>query len=241
MFFKETMNNTGILYGVGVGPGDPELITVKALKTISACRYVSFIDPGKNRKAVAFEIARAAMPEIENKEKIRLEIPMTTDRNLMRARHRSAFATISEKLKPGDSVAFLTLGDVSVYSTFGYLRKLADEAGFRTGMVSGVPSFCAAAAAMSTDLVLGGQNLHVFCASDANLEPFLTLKGTRVLMKGPESLPRIIKTIKEKRLDATLISNCGMENEMIVKSVKEMDVGEHLSYYSLIITCGEGL
>ena len=237
---RKIMDNTGILYGIGVGPGDPELITVKALKTISACRYVSFIAPGKNRKSVAFEIARAAMPEIESKEKIRLEIPMTSDKDLMRASHRSAFAAISEKLKAGDSVAFLSLGDVSVYSTFGYLRKLADEAGFSTRMVSGVPAFCAAAAAMNTDLVLGDQNLHVFCASDANLASFLEMKGTRVLMKGPESLPRIIKTIKEKRLDAGLVSNCGMENEVIVRPVKEMDGGESLSYYSLIIVRGEG-
>jgi precorrin-2/cobalt-factor-2 C20-methyltransferase len=239
MFVKEIMDNSGILYGVGVGPGDPELITVKALKTISACRYVSFIDPGKDRRAVAFEIARAAMPEIESKEKIRLEIPMTPDKDLMRARHRRAFAAISEKLKAGGSIAFLTLGDVSVYSTFGYLRKLAEEAGFSTRMVSGVPSFCAAAAAMNTDLVLGDQNLHIFCASDANLDSFLELKGTRVLMKGPGSLPRIIKTIKEKSLDASLISNCGMKNEVIVRSVREMDGDEGLSYYSLITIGGE--
>jgi precorrin-2/cobalt-factor-2 C20-methyltransferase len=230
------MNST--LYGVGVGPGDPELITIKALKTISACRYVSFIDPGKNRKPVAYEIARAAMPEIETKEQIRLEIPMTSDKNLMSARHRSAFDAIRKRLDSGGSVAFLTLGDVSVYSTFGYLRKLAREAGFRTSMVSGVPSFCAAAAALNTDLVLGGQNLHIFCASDANLDAFLTLKGTRVFMKGPESLPRIIKKLKEKRLEAGLISNCGMENEVIIKSVKEMG-DEKLSYYSIIITGGE--
>jgi precorrin-2/cobalt-factor-2 C20-methyltransferase len=228
------MNNTGILYGVGVGPGDPELITVKALKTISACRYVSFIEAGKNRKPVAYEIARAAMPEIAAKEQIRLEIPMTKDKALMSDSHKSAFRVINEKLAAGDNVAFLTLGDVSVYSTFGYLRKLACEAGFRTSMVSGVPSFCAAAAAMNTDLVLGEQNLHIFCASDANLDAFLALKGTRVLMKGPESLPRIIRTIKEKSLDAALISNCGMENEVIVESVKDMS-DEILSYYSLII------
>ncbi|MDR2795807.1 MAG: precorrin-2 C(20)-methyltransferase [Spirochaetaceae bacterium] len=229
------MNCTGILYGVGVGPGDPELITVKALKTISACRYVSFIDSGKNRKAVAYEIARAAMPEIEKKEKIHIKIPMTADKTLMRAHHSDAFNAIGESLKAGDSVAFLTLGDVSVYSTFGYLRKLANEAGFQTRMISGVPSFCAAAAAMNTDLVLGEQNLHIFCASEANLDAFLALKGTRVLMKGPGKLPHIIKTLKEKCLDAGLVSNCGMENEVIVKPVKEMNGDESLSYYSLII------
>jgi precorrin-2/cobalt-factor-2 C20-methyltransferase len=236
----QDMNNTGILYGVGVGPGDPELITVKALKTISGCRYVSFIDPGENRKAVAFEIARAAMPEIEKKEKIRVAVPMTADKALMRTHHSCAFDAISESLKSGDSVAFLTLGDVSLYSTFGYLRKLANEAGFETRMVSGVPSFCAAAAALNSDLALGDQNLHIFYTSQANLDAFLALKGTKVFMKGPASLPYIIKTVKEKGLDASLISNCGMENEIIVKSVKEMDGDEGFGYYSLVIMGGGG-
>ncbi|MDR2802794.1 MAG: precorrin-2 C(20)-methyltransferase, partial [Treponema sp.] len=160
------MKTKGVLYGVGVGPGDPELITVKALKTISACGCVSFIDSGEGRTAAAFEIARAAMPEVDKKEKIRLTIPMTSDKKLMRSHHNSAFGVIAGKLNEGADVAFLTLGDVSVYSTFGYLRKLADEAGFETRMVSGVPSFCAAAAALNRDLVLGEQNLHIFCASD---------------------------------------------------------------------------
>ncbi|MDR3355990.1 MAG: precorrin-2 C(20)-methyltransferase [Spirochaetaceae bacterium] len=233
------MNNSGILYGVGVGPGDPELITVKALKTISACRYVAYIDPGKGRRAVAFEIARAAMPEIEEKERIPVTIPMTADKALMSAHHRAAFDTIGGALLGGDDVAFLSLGDISVYSTFGYLRRLAREAGFTARMVSGVPSFCAAAAALDTDLVLGERNLHVFCASDTNLDAFLSLEGTRVLMKGPESLPRILETLKERGLDAALVSNCGMENELVVRSVKGLDGTGSLSYYSLVITGGE--
>jgi precorrin-2/cobalt-factor-2 C20-methyltransferase len=102
-------------------------------------------------------------------------------------------------------------------------------------MVSGVPSFCAAAAALNRDLVLGEQNLHIFCASDDNLDQFLALKGTRVFMKGPSSMAKIIKTIKERDLDASLVSNCGMKNEVIEKSITKMD-DETRGYYTLIIT-----
>ncbi|MDR0382981.1 MAG: precorrin-2 C(20)-methyltransferase [Spirochaetaceae bacterium] len=229
------MNNKGILYGVGVGPGDPELVTVKALKTISACDCVAFIDPGNGRRAVAFEIARAAAPEMEQKEKLRLAIPMTADKSLMRSCHDKALALIGEKLNSGKDVCFLSLGDVSIYSTFGYLRKLAREAGFETRAVSGVPSFCAAAAALGRDLALGDQNLHIFCATETNLDASLALKGTRVFMKGPSGVPRVIKAVKEKALNAGLVSNCGMENEVIVGSLSGTDENRKFGYYSLII------
>ncbi|MDR0409680.1 MAG: precorrin-2 C(20)-methyltransferase [Spirochaetaceae bacterium] len=237
----------GILYGVSVGPGDPELITVKALKTIAACDYVAFIDPGKGRKAAAFEIARAAAPEIERKKLIRLAIPMTNDAALMRESHCEAFNIISGRLREGANTAFLTLGDVSVYSTFGYLRELATASGFETRMISGVPSFCAAAAALNSDLALGEKNLHIFYASESNLDAFLELKGTRVFMKGPSSIPLIIKKIKEKGLRASLVSNCGMENELIIKQPCEPACGHDagagdtgaLGYYTLIIAGDE--
>ncbi|MDR1148936.1 MAG: precorrin-2 C(20)-methyltransferase [Spirochaetaceae bacterium] len=233
------MKNEGILYGVSVGPGDPELITVKALKTISACTYISFIDPGKNQKAVAFEIARAALPEIEQKKQIRLTIPMTADKDIMHIHQAKAFDTIAGHLNEGANVSFITLGDVSVYSSFGYLRKLARAAGFETRMISGVPSFCAAAAALDIDLALGEQDFHIFCAPEAGLDDFLALKGTRIFMKGPSKIPRIIKKIKEKRLDAGLVSNCGMKNELVVKSLQEYDAESDLGYYSLIIVKGD--
>jgi precorrin-2/cobalt-factor-2 C20-methyltransferase len=223
----------GIFYGVGVGPGDPELITVKALKTISACPCVSFIDPGRGRKAVAYEIARAAAPEIEQKEKIRLTISMTEDKALMHSHHIAAFSAISERLNSGLDVCFLTLGDVSIYSTFGYLRKIAVEAGFHTQMVSGVPSFCAAAAVLNTDLALGEQDLHIFYTGKTAVFP--GLKGTRVFMKGPSARPDLIKTIKENGLDASLVSSCGMENQIVVDSIKESDMEQEFGYYSLVI------
>ncbi|MDR2096900.1 MAG: precorrin-2 C(20)-methyltransferase [Spirochaetaceae bacterium] len=231
----------GVFYGIGVGPGDPELITVKALKTIAACSCVSFIDPGKGRKAAAFEIARAAMPEIELKEKIRLVIPMTQDKELMRTHHIAAFNAVSERLNAGIDVCFLTIGDVSIYSTFGYLQKIARDKGFETRMVSGVPSFCAAAAVLNTDLVLGEQNLHVFYTGETELDKFLALKGTQVFMKGPSAVPNLIKLIKEKGLDAGLVSNCGMDNQIVVKPVKEIPIGQEFGYYSLVIVKeGEG-
>ncbi|MDR1257263.1 MAG: precorrin-2 C(20)-methyltransferase [Spirochaetaceae bacterium] len=235
------MKDKGILYGTGVGPGDPELITVKALKTMAACDYVAFIDPGSSRRAVAYEIARAALPEIERKEKIRLDIPMTTDKAAMRSYHVRALALIAEKLNAGSDVCFLSLGDISVYSTFGYLRKLAREAGFETRAVSGIPSFCASAAALDIDLALGEQNLHIFCASDTNLDAALALGGTRVFMKGPSGMPRVIEAVKKRVLDAALVSNCGMENEILVASVRGMGECKGAGYYSLIIVRdGEG-
>ena len=122
----------GILYGVGVGPGDPELMTVKAVRTVERCPVIALPQSGRG-ECTAYEIAKEAVPALEKKEKLLLSMPMTRDQDTLLESWREAADQIARKLDLGQDVAFLTLGDPAVYSTYLYLHRLVEKMGYEAG------------------------------------------------------------------------------------------------------------
>jgi precorrin-2/cobalt-factor-2 C20-methyltransferase len=224
---------SGVLYGVGVGPGDPELLTLKAVRIVSDCDAVCF--PG-NDTALAFEIACSGIPAIGSKEQIPLELPMTRDEERLRRAWETSAARIMDMLQAGKSVAFLTLGDVSIYSTFGYLRRIVEKQGYETRAVPGVTSFCAAAAALGEDLALREEPLHIIPASYPDVPAALRMGGAKVLMKAGTALPAVRSLLEEQGLaDATgVVENCGMTGERVWKRITDMG-DEKPGYFTVLI------
>ena len=135
----------GILYGVGVGPGDPGLMTVKAVRTALDCDVIAV--PHKEReKCLALKIALGAAPELAEKPLLTVDMPMTKDKQRLEAAYIAGIDLLSQTLDTGKNVAFLTLGDPTVYSTYLYLHTRVADRGYETKIIPGVTSFCAAAA-----------------------------------------------------------------------------------------------
>ena len=110
----------GILYGIGVGPGDPELMTLKAVRLLKEADLIAA--PGQDvRETAAFRIAVQAVPEIAEKELLPVEMPMMMDRKILEEAHRAGAKLLEDQLAAGKRIAFITLGDPTVYSTFTYL------------------------------------------------------------------------------------------------------------------------
>ncbi|MBQ6325260.1 MAG: precorrin-2 C(20)-methyltransferase, partial [Clostridia bacterium] len=104
----------GIAYGVGVGPGDPELMTYRAARLIRENEVIAV--PGREPKeAVAYRIAAGAVPEIADKELVPVYMPMIKDRALIDAEHRKAAKLLEGYLDAGKNVVYITLGDPTVY------------------------------------------------------------------------------------------------------------------------------
>ena len=107
----------GILYGVGVGPGDPELMTLKAVRMIRENEVIAV--PGAEAKeTVAYQIAVQAVPELADKELLSIYMPMTHDAKELEENHRKGAKALEEVLDQGKDIVFLTLGDPTIYSTF---------------------------------------------------------------------------------------------------------------------------
>ena len=222
---------SGILYGLGVGPGDPVLLTLKALRLIRENPVIAV--PGNDIKAsVAYQIVKGAYPKLDEKELIPVAMPMTKDRELLEKSHEEAADRVEECLQKGQNVVFLTLGDPTVYSTYLYVHKRIAQRGYRTELTSGITSFCAVAAKLNIGLVEKAEELHVIPAS-YQIEDALKLPGTKVLMKAGRKIGQVKELLKKAGMQAMMIENCGMENEKIYQTVDE--IPENAGYYSLII------
>ena len=220
-----------VFYGVGVGPGDPELLTLKAVRIIEECDVLAV--PGKTKEdSVAYGIALAAVPKIAQKETICIHMPMTKDEKKLRESHENGAAQIIRLLEQDRSVAFLTLGDPTIYSTYLYLQKLVQEAGYETAIISGIASFLAAGAALNTGLVEKDEQLHVI-PSSYGIEEALELPGTKVLMKAGKKMPLVKEAVARMDADVYMVENCGMTGERICRGADE--IPEDAGYYSLIV------
>lgn len=222
----------GILYCIGVGPGDPELLTRKAVRLIQSCPVAAA--PG-GTESVAYQIALQAVPELSQKNCLDLHLPMTKDPVLLRERHNRAAEQLLAVLERKQDVALLTLGDPSIYSTCMYLQERVQNAGCSVQVVPGVPSFCAAAAVLGVSLTEADQPLRILPASYSCTESELECSGTKILMKSGKQFAQVKQVLRDKGLwDRTMmVQNCGMKDEQVFTSLE--DAGEQAGYFTLLI------
>ncbi|MEE8835762.1 MAG: precorrin-2 C(20)-methyltransferase [Eubacteriales bacterium] len=221
----------GKLIGVGVGPGDPEMMTLKAVRVIRENPVIAF--PGKSAgESTAYGIAVRAVPEMAEKELVPLDFPMVTDEEKLEKVRKKNAAVLESIMDEGKNVVFLTLGDPSVYSTFSGLNRIAAADGYLTEMISGVPSFCAAAAALGISLADGKDTIRVIPASsEVSWDP--GEGGTTVLMKSGRRFAAVREKLQTSGQDVRMVENCGMPDER--KYAGAENLPEKAGYFSLII------
>lgn len=221
----------GIAYGVGVGPGDPSLMTLKAVDLIR--NNDVFAVPGKDpREAVAYQIAVQSVPELADKCIIPIYMPMVHDRGLMHENHKKGASRIEEYLDQGKNVVYLTLGDSTIYCTFTYLQAILEKDGYQTQLVNGISSFSAAAARLNIPLVEWDETLHIIPAVHKGQEK-LGDTGNYVLMKSGSHMKETKSLLRESNRDVTVVENCGMPTEKIYHSADE--IPDDAGYFSLVI------
>lgn len=221
----------GVMYGIGVGPGDPGLMTLRAAERLKTCSVIAIPHESKEQ-CTAYQIARAAVPEIEQKECLYLPMPMTKNPEVLKQSHDQAAGMVASYLDRDEDVGFITLGDVSIYSTCGYLLERLWQKGYETSLESGVPSFCAAAAKLGDVLVSGAEELHIIPAS-YQVRDALKLSGVKVLMKAGKQMKEVKEEIRKAGASAVMVENCGMAGERIYKNLDE--IPDEPGYYSLLI------
>ncbi len=247
------------LYGVGVGPGDPELLTLKALRVVGECPVIAVPvsrkgsggeGGDKGEGTIALGIMKKALHGLGDKEILRLYFPMTRDRAVLSKARKEAAQEVARRLEEGLDVAFLTLGDPTLYSTFTNLVPLLSglAKGVEVLLVPGVTSVSASAARAGLTLAQAGERLLVAPA-------FYDLKAlarwcedfdTVVLMKVKSRLPDIRRFIDERAhesgnggkaaaLTATFVERAGWQDREVIMDLADLDESYRPSYLSMVI------
>ncbi|MEZ3487538.1 MAG: precorrin-2 C(20)-methyltransferase [Lachnospiraceae bacterium] len=221
----------GTLYGVGVGPGDPRLMTYLAVETVKNCPVIAVPAEGREH-AVSYRIAAGIVKGLDEKECLNLSTPMTKDMQVLKENYETAADQITKQLDAGKDVAYLTLGDPTIYSTYIYIHRIVRARGYETQIISGIPSFCAVAARLGGSLADRSEQLHII-PSTYDIEEALTYPGSKILMKAASKLSVVKDRLKEKEMKGIMVENCGMPDEHIYENVDDMP--ERASYYSIVV------
>lgn len=214
------------LYGIGVGPGDKELLTLKAARIIGSCEVVVAPSAMANGKSIALETAEEFINK--NAEVMIKHFPMGGEEQERKI--EEAFVAIEEKLKEGKDVAFLTIGDPFVYSTYIYLLKYIEEHGYETETVPGITSFCACASLAKQPLVIGDEPLLILPAN--RIEAIQEEKFV-VIMKVYKVEEMVLNALEEKGFEYVYIKRAGREGQEVIRDREE--ILKNTEYMSLII------
>ncbi len=229
---------SGVFYGVGVGPGDPRLLTLKAVELLKAARVVATPCAAPGQESLALAVAREHLAP--GCLVLPLYFPMTKDEKKLEQGWAQALAEVCAHLDRGEDVVFLTLGDPMLYSTCLYLLQRLQKAGYGVKVVPGVPSFCAAAAAAVFPLAAGEERLALLpWPEGAPLSPSLLRAFDSVaLLKVASRLDEAIAALQQAGMleESVLVSNCGSPGEKISRELKKLAGGkEPVPYLSLIL------
>ncbi|MFP3999839.1 MAG: precorrin-2 C(20)-methyltransferase [Desulfobacterales bacterium] len=227
------------LYGIGVGPGDPELITIKAVKTLSMVDVVYTASSTKNNYSLAISIARPHIPE--DTEIRHLGFPMSKDTRVLEQAWKKNAETVAQTLTEGKNAAFLTLGDCLTYSTYSYLarhlRRINPEA--HTVAIPGITSYNAAAARLQRPLAEGEESLLIVSGSSGGgkLRQMGEHADNVVFVKAYKNAADITRAINERgwREKSAGVVACGLPRERIVKDIGEFEDSPP-DYWTLIFS-----
>ncbi|MGD9247909.1 MAG: precorrin-2 C(20)-methyltransferase [Desulfobacteraceae bacterium] len=233
----------GTLYGIGVGPGDPELIPVKAVEILKNVDVIFAAASSKNNHSRAVNIAGAYIPAATRLQI--LPFPMCKDEAEKAAAWKSHAGSILAVLQDGLDAAFLTLGDPLTYATYGYILKSMQALAPHVRMVTvpGISSFQAAAARVNIPLVEGNESLTVVSGIEGGdaIRKLETGVDNLVIMKAYKNVEDITAALAESgRVETSVaVVNCSMENEKIIEDVRELN-STPPGYWTLILSKKNG-
>lgn len=233
----------GTLYGIGIGPGDPELITLKGARLLGQCRHVFVPKARTAADSIAMTIAHPCLRD--DALIAELLFPMTADRQRLAACWEESARQVASVLQKGEDACFITIGDPFLYSTYIYLlravRALLPEVEAVT--VPGVTAFSAAASLTGFPLGEAKEQITIVPTADdlAGVQRAVAGGGTIIIMKIGKRLREVIKLLEEAELlpGAVFVSRAGLAGQRIETDLRKLQPEDpETGYLSIILVHG---
>ncbi len=234
------MTNYGALYGVGVGPGAPDLMTLRAVSVLKSVAVIAIPRRSEFDPSVAWNIAETSVGPVAGQERLYLIFPMTKDPTLLRPAWDVAFAAIGERLEKGLSVAFISEGDPFVYSTFIYLFNEAPGRwpGVKIEVVPAVSSITAVPCSTLVPLADGKERIAILPATYGveDLTKVLKEFDTVILMKVSSVMPQVCEALEKQGLldRAIYVSKATTSQEKIIRDIQKIK-NDKCDYFSMVV------
>lgn len=225
----------GYLIGIGVGPGDPELLTIKGVKAIQKADIIIAPCSKTEEDSIALNIVKQYINE--GTEQRKMVFPMISCREALRQHWQQNAVEIMKELDRGKLVVFLTLGDPMLYSTYIYINKLILEEGYEVVSVPGITSFGAIASQLNIPLAEGDEPLLIYPHNKDTklLEAALKAGIETVVLKASQNQQSLVEIIENNSLqnNFVMVSKSGQKGEKVTFDTSSLR-DEKIPYLSTV-------
>lgn len=235
---------TGLI-GIGVGPGDPDLLTVKAVKAIQNADIIMCPASKEDRPSIALSVVSSLIDKSKNQEIVKLIFPMTKDKDILEETWKKNARIMAQKVLLGKNVVYLTIGDPYLYSTWIYMHKDLKEnhPSMEISVIPGIVSMFTFASKAGVSIAEGADKVAIIpsCYDLSSVKEIAKNSETMVFLKDGRYFDQVIDVLKESGFPDDSIfaigQDLGTENEIIRKMTLGEVNDESLTtkYFSILV------
>jgi precorrin-2/cobalt-factor-2 C20-methyltransferase len=233
------------LIGIGVGPGDPDLLTVKAVKAIQSADVIMCPASKEDRPSIALSIVNSLIDKSKNQEIVKLIFPMTKDKDVLSDTWKKNAKIMAEKVLSGKNVVYLTIGDPFLYSTWIYMHRDISEnhPEIKISVIPGIVSMFTFASKVGVSIAEGAEKVSIIpsCYDLSSVKEIAKNSESMIFLKDGRYFDQVIQVLKEAGFPDNSIfaigQDLGTENEII----RKMTLGEvnddtlTTKYFSILV------
>jgi len=233
------------LIGIGVGPGDPELLTVKAVKAIHNADVIMCPASNKDRPSIALSVVSSIIDKSKNQEIIKLIFPMTKDKDVLKQTWKKNAKIMAETVLTGKNVVYLTVGDPFLYSTWIYMHKDLKEnyPDMNISVIPGIVSIFTFAAKVGVSVAEGSEKVAIIpsCYDLSSVKEIAKHAESMIFLKDGRYFDQVIKVLKESGFPDDSIFAIGQDLGTKNEIIRKMTLGEvndetlTTKYFSILV------
>ncbi|MGB0855559.1 MAG: precorrin-2 C(20)-methyltransferase [Nitrosopumilus sp.] len=233
------------LIGIGVGPGDPDLLTVKAVKAIQSADIIMCPASKEDRPSIAFSVVSPLIDKSKNQEIVKLIFPMTKDKDVLENTWKKNAKIMAEKVLLGKNVVYLTVGDPYLYSTWIYMHKdlKTNYPTMNIDVIPGIVSMFTFASKVGVSIAEGAEKVAIIpsCYDLSSVKEIAKNSESMIFLKDGRYFDQVINVLKESGFPDNSIFAIGQDLGTDHEIVRKLTLGEvndntlTTKYFSILV------
>ena len=233
------------LIGIGVGPGDPDLLTVKAVKAIQSADTIMCPASNEDRPSIALSVVAPLIDKSKNQEIIKLIFPMTKDKDVLEKHWKENAKIMADKVLSGKNVVYLTVGDPYLYSTWIYMHREieANHPEMKVSVIPGIVSMFTFASKVGISIAEGAEKVAIIpsCYDLSSVKEIAKNSDVLVFLKDGRYFDQVIELLRESGFPDDSIFAIGQDLGTDHEIIRKMKLGEvnddtlTTKYFSILV------